>query len=354
MLLKALISRLNGGTNTRSTRAPSSYRRFSPLVYEKYPNLPVLLLRLLRIGQSRTMSCDVHSNEAAEKALQIERVFPALEIIEQSGIPSQDHEIIRQIIQEQLEGPSWQIRDKAAKTLALVLPEADIEHEMKKLLHSTWPSQNALHGRLLYTGYLVNRYIDLEGSASNLFPIIIECFGVMVTSNPCPLTRAKFLKMLADIFHSDCDQSWHCRPVSQDEQVWHTLPRLNPEASLQQDWQNLLEFLDLNHRVGPIYALEDAAMVSCEVAIKSIRRTNKPVRDSSITQEETVFDARKGSIKRPEQFEAALKASGSFLAGMISPSQSKKPTLNTEPDEKFTYWIRALRQAQDERAVSVL
>lgn len=141
MLFKALIRRLNGGTDISSTRVPSSHRRLSKLIYEKYPSLPDVLVKMLRQADIPTM---------AVASMQAQRVFPALEIIERSGLPSQQRLEIKKLIWDQMESPAWPIREKAAKALGLVLSDEDYLADVKKILRPDWPSQNALHGRLLY------------------------------------------------------------------------------------------------------------------------------------------------------------------------------------------------------------
>lgn len=154
MLIKALIRRLNGGTDTSSARAPSSHRRRSMLMYEKYPSLPNLLVKMLRQVDEPTMAGD-RSEVAA--SMQAQRVFPALEIIERSGLPSQYRLEIKKLIWHHMESPSWPIREKAAKALGLVLSDEDYLSDIKTILRRDWLSQNALHGRLLYLRHIILR-----------------------------------------------------------------------------------------------------------------------------------------------------------------------------------------------------
>lgn len=153
MLFKALLKRLNGGTDTSSTKASSSQRRFSQLTYGKYPNLPDLLLRLLRRvpSQAQVSGRDLHP------AVQAHRVFPALEVIERFGIPSQHQGPILDALHYYNESPDWSIREKAAKALSLIVDEAGLIEEVTSLLAPTWKTQNALHGRLLRLRFLLAR-----------------------------------------------------------------------------------------------------------------------------------------------------------------------------------------------------
>lgn len=168
MLMKALITRMNDGTNTLSSKAPSSSRHTSSPIYHKYPNVPELILRLLT-HKDAIDSEGLHEGVTLPEKLvsQAQHVFPALEIIEQSGIPKQYYAEIRKASWDHLEGPVWAIRDKAAKALSY-LPKSDaIKSEVQHCLQSSGSSQNSLHGRLLYLRYLTTRFgLDSEGKGS--------------------------------------------------------------------------------------------------------------------------------------------------------------------------------------------
>ena len=151
MLFKALLNRLNGGTDTSSTKASSSHRRFSHLTYEKYPNLPNLILRLLR----RIPTQMLVTGREFHPTRQAHRVFPALEVIERFGIPYQHQGQFLDALRYYNESPDWSIREKAAKALSLIVDEKSIVEEVTSLLAPDWKTQNALHGRLLRLRFLL-------------------------------------------------------------------------------------------------------------------------------------------------------------------------------------------------------
>lgn len=153
MLFKALLKRLNGGTDTSSTKVSSSHRRFSQLIYKKYPNLPDLLLRLL----SQTPTQTQVAGREIHLTMQAHKVFPALEVIERFGIPSQHHGPFFDALRNYNESHDWSIREKAAKSLSLVVDDTSIVEEVTSLLSPSWKSQNALHGRLLRLRFLLAR-----------------------------------------------------------------------------------------------------------------------------------------------------------------------------------------------------
>lgn len=153
MLFKALLKRLNGGTDTSSTKASSSHRRFSQLTYEKYPNLPDLLLTLLRHGPDPTPG----TCKELKPTMQAHRVFPALQVIERSGIPPQHQGSFLDALRYYNESPDWSIREKASQALSLIVEDKSFVDEVRGLLAPDWKTQNALHGRLLRLRFLLAR-----------------------------------------------------------------------------------------------------------------------------------------------------------------------------------------------------
>lgn len=158
MLFRALLSRMHGGTDAASTRISSNHRRFSKLVYEKYPNLPDLILGLLSSGfQKATYVNGDSSSQLFAHTLEAQRVLPALEIIERSGLPSNQFEEIQSALQRQRQSPVWAIREKSAKALAAVVKDRDLIAEIRDLLKVDRSCQNALHGRLMSIRYMIAR-----------------------------------------------------------------------------------------------------------------------------------------------------------------------------------------------------
>ena len=148
MLFRALLSRLNGGKDAASTKESSTRQRFSSLAYETYPNLSYIVLRLLTNDTG-----DIPDDyPKVTSMLRIERVFPALEIIERLGLPSTYRDKILQSIYCHIEGSDWATRAKAANALAITTRSEDSLANVVQTfeLHCFhWRSHNALHGWLL-------------------------------------------------------------------------------------------------------------------------------------------------------------------------------------------------------------
>lgn len=217
MLFRALLSRLNGGTDAYSTRASSPHRRFSRQSYEKYPNLPNLIVKLL--SQHSMVALDAVPSEevSVTLSLQAQKVYPALEILERSGMPSEQRTTIREAIRLHMEGPVWAIRQKAAKTSALILDEAEFTDEVERLLESKAASQNAVHGHLLYVRFIIARigpktvgqYLNISkpkarelkfllDRCENIFLLVTRFFKRFASENNCPFTAAAYVDILAD------------------------------------------------------------------------------------------------------------------------------------------------------------
>ena len=149
MLMRALISRLNFGTDANSTTMPSSHRRSVDFVYQQFPTLPRIVLRLL-VGE-RPMS---HKTGMPGQQ-RVETVFPALEILERYGMPTLYGERVESIVESYMGGPLWLLRDKAAKAFSSNVGEDRSILTLRILLNSELRSQNARHGRLLAARWLI-------------------------------------------------------------------------------------------------------------------------------------------------------------------------------------------------------
>ena len=158
MLLNSLLRRLNGGTDTNSSKASSSRRQLSPVVYEKYPNLPSLIVRLL-FPRRRGQDVDDPDHQGPSKlaSMTAQKVFPALEIVERFGLPKHRRSDISDLINHHVEGPIWAVREKAAKVLAHVVTDKEIHTEIERLLENPGSTQNVIHGRLLRVRYMLAR-----------------------------------------------------------------------------------------------------------------------------------------------------------------------------------------------------
>ncbi|KAI4198847.1 MAG: hypothetical protein LQ350_004996 [Teloschistes chrysophthalmus] len=332
MLMKALITRLNDGTNANSTKASSSHRRLSTLVYEKYPNLPNLILQLLTIDDE----IEAQSLQAAAVGmpesliLRAQRVFPALEMIEQSGIPERHRGQIRQAVWSHLEGMVWPIRDKAAKALSYLPAHDEIEREMESSLQMPWSTQNALHGRLLYLRHLFAR-LGCEATREILVRIL-DHFSTMITSNDCPITRAAYTALVGDVLEA-------AKTDSKSTEYFKII--VAPKR-----WQALIDYVSAASSRGPEATLENTAKERCRVLLESFNDGDVESSTPDITQ--TIFVDHGASVPRnPEHADQVLKRTGDFL--VIQAVQAHKDQIMAIR-QMISCWSKALRLAQDENA----
>ena len=223
MLLNALIRRLNGGSDSNCSMAPSSHRRLPTGAYEKYPSLPTLIARLLWANDVHAQRETHTNNELTPVPFTsiAQRVFPALEIISTFGLPIKHREHIISEIRYHMQSPAWSIREKAANTLALTLTHEDVPSEIERLLQPDWSSQNALHGRLLCVRCLIaqieaslaHEYTAESSSEMRLMSMFCSDqdankFSVvkfnshrdrLLVANSCAITTAAYLDILNDI-----------------------------------------------------------------------------------------------------------------------------------------------------------
>ena len=213
MLLQALLKRLNGGSDTASTRVASRSRQSSQFVYEKFRILPELLLKLIR-----------HQSRESSSALHAQRIFPALEIIEHFGVPKQNGEEVWQALNQYRANSIWSIREKAAGTIGIVIISNEISETIQSLVHSSGDlGPNETHGRLMTLRVLFNRALPshcnqpkgrlrlraqnvslktAEAPDSGLLDFLFELVDKYVTETCCPIIIIAALNIVMDVAES--------------------------------------------------------------------------------------------------------------------------------------------------------
>ncbi|KAL8686368.1 MAG: hypothetical protein Q9218_007155 [Villophora microphyllina] len=331
MLMKALITRLNDGTNTNSTKVSSSHRRLSTLVYDKHQNLPDLVLRLLATPDTQSLESAAKLSDTL--VMRAQRVFPALEMIEQSGIPKQHRVEIRQAAWSHLEGPAWPLRDKAAKALSYIPAHDEIYLEMESCLQKPRSTQNALHGRLLYLRYLFARLRwDASQVIAKVLTQILDRFPAMIVFNSCPLTRALYTNLIGDVLETfKTDQI----PIER-HLTFKTI-------TASEHWQALTEYIHTNFPAGPASALEDTAKHRCGVLLRSCDDNI-----TSVTSCRSIFTDHgpRGMPQNPEHADQILRGTGNFLAARATQVDQGLIPFR----QMIGCWSRALRLAQEDSA----
>ena len=141
MLFRALLTRLLRGSSLNQDKIPDNRPRFEEATYRRYPRLIDFVLRLLQASaEDRT---DRGPEEANQK---LEMAFPALEILESAGAPQSSREIIQALLFVQLGQSSWILRDKAARTLSVMMEPDRFLAEVKEGSTNCHMTQNQSHG----------------------------------------------------------------------------------------------------------------------------------------------------------------------------------------------------------------
>ncbi|KAL8899451.1 MAG: hypothetical protein Q9207_006199 [Kuettlingeria erythrocarpa] len=352
MLLKALITRLNDGTNTASCRISNAHRRLSSLVYDKYQNLPDLLLRLLQYQDTVNLQIPQPETKLAETlVLQAQRVFPALEIIEQSGVPTRHQSEILQAVWRHLEGPVWPIREKAAKALGYLPVGDNIEREMKQCLQRPWTTHNALHGRHLYMKYLHARMEPgAEEAVQGVFAQIFEHFPTMISGNRCAITRSSYTNLLAQMLEAETgrDRVSGQTLVHVESHCYLTPEKLRMESQSARLWQEFFSYLHQPCAPGPSSAWEEAAKLRCKILVD--RRDGEPKMESflPVNANRTIFKNRDNDSvpKDPQHSNHILCQTGNYMASQVEAADQAMSSIT----EDLRSWTRALALALDEEA----
>ena len=158
MLLKSLLSRLIGGNNAHLASHDGGRGRFSNYVYDRNPNLPDLILRLLawNVVEQRQLPAG-HSRTALSATLRsFQAIFTAMEIVKRFGIPPSHKAVIVEILTKQLSSPVWALREKTAEALGSLTDEQTMIQGIYSCSQHEW-RQNELHGRLLCLKVMVLR-----------------------------------------------------------------------------------------------------------------------------------------------------------------------------------------------------
>jgi hypothetical protein len=172
MLLKALLTRLSIGATSSFRRENKVPTRFSKLTFDKYPQMADLVVQLLVSSLDRNIESLAFDFDYSRE---VKMAYPAIEILERIGIPSSHRCVVKYFLMQHLSSPVWHLRDKAANSLSHLISDQDILGEIQGLFSLEIHSQNSLHGRLLYTRYMVSgaeRLGEIWCAASTLEELI--------------------------------------------------------------------------------------------------------------------------------------------------------------------------------------
>ncbi|KAH0562941.1 hypothetical protein GP486_002501 [Trichoglossum hirsutum] len=203
MLFRALADRLFGTNEARNKEDIKTDNKVSKLSYDKYPNLPGLLKKLLdqTSGCSSQTESEGHTVSIFPVLDSPESVFPAMDIIRRAGPPKTNSTELRSLILLHMESEIWHVRDMAARTFCSLINRPDFIEEVSYLINLPWISNNALHGRLLGVRYLLQEYLpQVPGSFRDAIQRIVPLFRIpsntISETDMCPITKGTFLEVV--------------------------------------------------------------------------------------------------------------------------------------------------------------
>lgn len=115
--------------------------------YDRYPSLPEMIIKLLKIGTGDT-------------------VLPALDFLRRAGPPTSLKSEIQDLAASFLSHKAWQIRETAAHTLCSLTMGSSLVDVIQKLLLDPVHCTNSRHGTLLAIRVLLERRLPLAGPES--------------------------------------------------------------------------------------------------------------------------------------------------------------------------------------------
>lgn len=155
IFLRSLIDCLFGSHESKSMIEAGWDGKANRIAYHRYPNLPKVLVNLLKSGH-QTIGLTSAGSSAAES------VFPALDIIRRAGPPDLLRDELQVNVAKYLASPVWHVRELAARTLCSCLLHKNWFLTMQDIYEEALAggerlNQNHVHGVLLASKFALER-----------------------------------------------------------------------------------------------------------------------------------------------------------------------------------------------------
>jgi hypothetical protein len=160
LLLRSLIDRLFGTSESKTTTEAGWDGKSVRLDYDKYPEFPEFLMEMLKQSpgkESIAVSTSIGS---------IETVFPALDIIRRAGPPPQYAAQIQVAVHRYLGNNVWHVRDIAARTMSTLIPLESFSTQLSNALDGVGTSNKA-HGVFMLVANVLERLLVAMASLEN-------------------------------------------------------------------------------------------------------------------------------------------------------------------------------------------
>jgi hypothetical protein len=155
MLFRAVIDRLLG---TSEAHLDESTELAKQIFLAEQPEVLAVLMGILH-----------DSAEGIDQgSSRYEGVFPSLQLVQQSRLPEDARNQIKDDVVALTASPRWHVRDKAARTYASLVDLSEAALESVVLIETGTSSHNAFHGRLLAARYIMAQLsLALRKDSSN-------------------------------------------------------------------------------------------------------------------------------------------------------------------------------------------
>lgn len=189
LLLRSLIDCLFGTNENKASIEAGWDGRSTKLSYEKYPELPEILLKLLTKETPSTEDTNTPAIGA------IESVFPSLDIIRRAGPPVLLRNEIKERVSIHLGSKYWHTRELAARTMCTFMLHDNWLPDLQNLLKIPNPSTNYTHGVLMTTNFVLERRLAVFSGPPSVEALMrlkdnIEALGRL---GQCPETLATYI-----------------------------------------------------------------------------------------------------------------------------------------------------------------
>ena len=232
MLFRALLDRLLGTNDSYINQDTAPQSRLS---FTAVPNLMSVILRLISPPLDTT------------KDMLTEGVFPALQLLQRTPPPADQLGTVTDAVLRLTASSQWHIRDKAAKTYAVLIAGREPVVQATRLVTSTYKTLNETHGALLAARYVLEscwsnapskgeRYFSTTGPSFVSHFTDLDAIGAALQqaarslyhTSKCPFTKAAFV----DLYHDWYRAAYTTAYQPEDEGTLHPIDSYSFQLTL--------------------------------------------------------------------------------------------------------------------------
>jgi len=193
MLFRALLDRLLG---TNDSYVDDDLPPQTHVSLAKIPNLIDIILRLLSGSSTHPDLQHPGPSQQGVASAVPEGVFPALQLLQRASPSPERLREVQDAVFRLMSSTHWHVRDKAARTYAMLSPADELMLTFEELLKTGNGYQNALHGSLLCVKYVLGRLHALGLlQIPQAFSALSQALPSLYVENACPITRSALVDL---------------------------------------------------------------------------------------------------------------------------------------------------------------